>query len=88
MRAQRGTLPITFVILISTFAGLSTRAHALLIKTDKLPDSGSRGLSSAVTSAMGSQAQTLAAGRPRRAPTPRQACRAKILPSHPIYLAL
>jgi len=64
MRAQRSTLSITFVILFSTFAGLSTPAYAQLIKTDKLPDAGSRSLNSAIAPAMGSQSQTLPVGRP------------------------
>lgn len=63
MRAERSTLPITFVILISTFAGL-TPAHAQLIKTDKLPDTVSRDLRATGTLAAGSQSQILPAGRP------------------------
>ena len=54
MRAQRSALPITFVVLFLT--GLSTAAHAQLIKTDKLPGSSSGALHSA-TSPLGKQSQ-------------------------------
>ena len=64
MGAQRSTLPLTFVFLISTFAGSSTAAYAQLIKTGKPPEKGLRGLNSAATPTAGSQSQTLPAGRP------------------------
>src|SRR6185295_8333534 len=64
MGAQRSTLPLTFVFLISTFAGSSTAAYAQLIKTGKPPEKALRGSNSAATPAVGSQSQTLPAGRP------------------------
>ena len=64
MGAQRSTLPLTFVFLISTFAGSSAAAYAQLIKTGKPTEKGVRGLNSAATPTAGSQSQTLPAGRP------------------------